>query len=122
MTEICDYMPAPKESLETIRKFVEHGNARGGEYSFVREELAELIRAVERYERLSYMPEMIPRSVVDDIKNNLIEEIAHVYLVLNHLRYVAAIPLGFIQGKMDAKIQLYGFETYEEGKQCKSDV
>ena len=116
MTEICDYMPAPKESLETIRKFVEHGNARGGEYSFVREELAELIRAVERYERLSYMPEMMPRSVVDDIKNNLIEEIAHVYLVLNHLRWAANVPTKFIQNKMDEKIWSYGFDIYEEGK------
>ena len=110
-----DYMHCPKESIDTVRKFVEDGQANGGEYSFVREELAELIRAVERYERLLKLYER-PEDMPYNIRDNLIEEISHVYLVLNHLRYVAAIPLGFIQGKMDAKIQLYGFETYEEGK------
>lgn len=112
-----DYMHCPKESFETIRKFVEHGQNNGGEYSYVREELAELIRAVERYERTFYKADYdAPYEYVCSIKDNLIEEIAHVYLVLNHLRYVSFTPLQFIQDKMDIKIREYGFETYEEGK------
>lgn len=113
-----DYMHCPKESFETIQKFVAHGNTNGGELSFVREELAELIRAVERYERTFYNPDFdAPYEYACSIKDNLVEEIAHVYLVLNHLRYTTYTPLQFIQDKMDIKIREYGFETYEEGKQ-----
>lgn len=122
---VYDYMHCPKESIETVRKFVNDGQGNGGEYSFVREELAELIRAVERYERALKIYSEPETGVVDipsNIRDNLIEEIAHVYLVLNHLRYAAVVPLSFIQTKMDAKIRLYGFETYEEGSECKQDA
>ena len=112
-----DYMHCPKESFETIQKFVAHGNANGGELSFVREELAELIRAVERYERTFYAENADPPyEYACSVKDNLVEEIAHVYLVLNHLRYTTYTPLQFIRDKMDIKIHEYGFETYEEGK------
>lgn len=95
-----EYMEMPRKLKSVAEAFVKHGEANGGEDGFVIEELSELIRAICRIQRYG---ETLGGTNMP--KYNLTEEIAHVYLVLNHLRVKYDIPIGDIQFLMNLKIE-----------------
>lgn len=95
-----EYMEMPQELKSVAEAFVKHGEANGGEDGFVIEELSELIRSICRIQRYG---ETLGGTNMP--KYNLTEEIAHVYLVLNHLRVKYDIPIGDIQFLMNLKIE-----------------
>lgn len=94
-----EYMEMPQELKTAAEAFVKHGEAHGGEDGFAIEELSELIRAICRIQR--YGEKL---GGTNFPKYNLTEEIAHVYLVLNHLRIKYDISVESIQFLMDMKI------------------
>lgn len=92
-------MEMPQELKSVAEAFVKHGEANGGEDGFVIEELSELIRAICRIQRYGET-----LGGTNFPKYNLTEEIAHVYLVLNHLRIKYDISVEDIQFLMNLKI------------------
>lgn len=104
------YVPQPLESMEAANKFVAHGKETCGEDVFAIEEAAEYIRALCKLRRIMFRDKDRLTSWRTDVcKEDLAEEIAHVYLTLNHVRLAYDIPLTLIQAAMDRKIEEYDF-------------
>ena len=89
----------PLESAEAAVLFVRHGERNGGEDIYAIEELAELIQAVCKIVRYGENGHMC--------RSDLIEEMSHVYLILNHLRFKYDISVGELQEAMDDKIEKF---------------
>lgn len=106
-----DVIEMPQELKSVAEAFVEHGEAHGGEDGFVIEELSELIRAICRIQRYGNT-----LGGTNFPRYNLTEEIAHVYLVLNHLRVKYDIPIGDIQFLMNLKIESWENAFKEDAK------
>lgn len=111
-----DIMRCPIELTETAKRFVEMGEASCGEDTFAIEEAAEYIQALCKVKRyisdFAKTPEK--RYMIDYSKQDLAQEMAHVYLTLNHIRTLYGIDLDMIQSFMDIKIQKYGLPVYKE--------
>ena len=95
-----DIVEMPQELKSVAEAFVKHGEANGGEDGFAIEELSELIRAICRIQRCE---DSLNGACGE--RYNLVEEIAHVYLVLNHLRVKYDILIEDIQFFMNLKIK-----------------
>lgn len=110
-----EYMECPKELKSTAEAFAAHGERTIGEEIFAIEECAELIIGLTKLERNMYEYAGTSKQyMIDHAKQDLAQEIAHVYLILNHIRIAKDIPIDMIQCFMDAKINKYGFEVYKE--------
>ena len=101
------YMECPKEPLSVAEKFVEDGNNTCGEHIYVIGELSELINAIAKVERATHGKNI---DKYFEAYDNLVEEIAHVYLVLNHLRIHYDVDIHAVQTEINNKIKEYGFE------------
>lgn len=114
-----DVLKCPVELTRTAEEFVRQGEMSVGEDTFAIEEAAEYIQSMCKLKR--YIREFAAGStkayMVDYAKQNLAQEMAHVYLTLNHMRTLYDIPLELIQTFMDTKIAKYGLPIYREGEE-----
>lgn len=101
--------PMPHESIETVRAFVKLSDQDDiPEFEYCLEELGELIQAIQKVKRAR------KRGTVEaeiNAKKHLIEEIAHVYLTLNHIRDQEHISIYDIQKALDEKIEEWGYKN-----------
>lgn len=115
-----DILECPIELKKTAEAFVHLGDIGCGEDTFAIEEAAEYIQALCKLKRyLHEKPslyesnaELKQQRLIAYSKQDLAQEMAHVYLTLNHMRIVYGISLEEIQSFMDIKIAKYGFRTY----------
>ena len=90
-----EYYPQPYEKIGDVLFFANH---KEDERVYLMEECAELIQACTKTMRGHPCA-----------RDNLVEEMAHVYLTLNHVRCQEGITVDEIQDRMNAKIAVYGF-------------
>ena len=88
------YYPQPHETTEDVHFFANTGD---DERIYLMEECAELIQACTKS----------IRKWSDDTRKNLVEEMAHVYMSLNHVRHQYKISAEEIQEKIDEKVMIY---------------
>lgn len=113
---MIDIIQCPIELAETAKRFVDLGEASCGEDTFAIEEAAEYIQALCKVKR--YISEFgggsAKQYMIDYSKEDLAQEMAHVYLTLNHMRVLHGIDANMIQSFMDIKIRKYGLPVYKE--------
>lgn len=114
-----DVMRCPVELTRTAEEFVRQGEMSCGEDTFAIEEAAEYIQSMCKLKR--YIHEFAAGTtksyMVDYAKQQLAQEMAHVYLTLNHMRVLYDIPLELIQAGMDIKIAKYGLPIYRKDEE-----
>lgn len=102
--------PMPYERLYVVKSFVKLSNVDDiSEFEYCLEELAELIQAIQKLKRARKLGRK--KSYIDKTKQHLVEEIAHVYLTLNHVREQENIDIHDIQKAMNEKIEKWGFKN-----------
>jgi len=102
--------PMPYERLYVVKSFVKLSEKDGiPEFEYCLEELAELIQAIQKLKRARKLGRK--KSYISKAKQHLIEEIAHVYLTLNHIREQENISVDDIQIAMNEKIEKWGFRN-----------
>lgn len=102
--------PMPCERVYIVKSFVKLSESDDiPEFEYCLEELAELIQAIQKLKRARKLGRK--RSYIAKAKQHLIEEIAHVYLTLNHIREQENISLNDIQIAMNEKIEKWGFRN-----------
>lgn len=99
----------PYESNNVVLEFLKLSEEDDiAEFEYCLEELSELIQAIQKLKRAR------KRGKIDSekkAKQNLIEEIAHVYLTLNHVRAQEHISIVEIQKAIDEKIEEWGLKN-----------
>lgn len=91
-----EYMEMPQELKSVAEAFVRNGEFNGGEEIYAIEELSELIKAICKVERY-------PNS--GSCYKDLVIEVSHVYLILNHIRIKYGIGVEEIQEAMNDKTE-----------------
>ena len=108
---LCDKtaFPMPYESYSIVHDFLNLSYEDDiAEFEYCLEELAELIQAIQKLKRARKRGKT--ESEIKS-KQNLIEEIAHVYLTLNHVRAQENISITKIQKAIDEKIEEWGLKN-----------
>lgn len=101
--------PMPYESFKVVKRFIECSEKDDiSELEYCLEELAELIQAIQKLKRARKRGNKLSEKKA---KKHLVEEIAHVYLTLNHIRDQESISLTSIQLAINEKIEEWGFKN-----------